>query len=238
MPTDKYVLDVINAGRMKWFEVDKVTLGEIKARYLLEADEFLYFRKGEDWLKGFVDWLLALGRGPEQILELASACGKEFLDFTQTGIDALSQLSFKDCIDWYLRLAAIELARQHLLFLKKVFWNKFVKKARKVGKHLGPDFRILCKKSPENIDHLPRWRAMRTKVRFYKKNTDSGSHRFYLNEKGYAVFWRQGEGTKTRFYGFEGTDAKVVKRLKAIFKKEWACASTPKIRRIKKKRRK
>ncbi len=76
---------------------------------------------------------------------------------------------------------------------------------------------------------------MKTKVKSYKKEADAGSHRFYLNEKGYAVFCRQGEGMTTRFYGFEGTDAEGVRRLKAVFKREWASAVTPRITRGKRK---
>jgi hypothetical protein len=71
------------------------------------------------------------------------------------------------------------------------------------------------------------WKAMGTQVRFYKEDTEAGSHRFYLNEKGYAVFWRQGLDENTRFYGFEGTEPEIIQRLKAIFEEEWAVANTP-----------
>jgi len=117
MPKDEYIFETISAGELTWFEADKVTLAEIKAKYLLEADEYLYFRKGEDWLKELINSLFAVCAGPEKILELASVCGQELIEFTNTFIDGLIELEFKDYIDWYLRLAALELARKHLLFL-------------------------------------------------------------------------------------------------------------------------
>lgn len=222
MQNDQHIYKIISAGQMNWFEADKVTLGEIKSKYLFDAEDYLYFRKGEDWLKVFIDWLLSLGIGPEQILELANVCGQEAIEFAQGCIDALSDLSVKECLELYVIIGSgHELARKHIQYLQKKIWGPFIEFVGRVRHKGSANFRILCKSSPENIAHLPKWKAMRTKVRFYREDTETGSHRFYLNEKGYAVFWRQGINDKTRFYGFEGTEPEVIKQLKAIFEEEW-----------------
>jgi hypothetical protein len=108
MPTDEHVSRILSAGNMNWFEADKVTLAEIKVKYLLDAEAFLYFRKGEDWLKYLVDCLLSLGLGPEQIM------------------DDLRELNFWTCLDWYIRIAGgVERARKHIIFLKNKIWEPF-----------------------------------------------------------------------------------------------------------------
>ncbi|MCW4043346.1 MAG: hypothetical protein NWE90_06450, partial [Candidatus Bathyarchaeota archaeon] len=130
-------------------------------------------------LKELINSMLAVGSGPEKILELASVCGQEVLEFTQSCIDGLSKLEFRNYIDWYLRLAAVELARKHLLFLKKRIWDPLVNRANDASRPLTKlDFRILCTASQENLNHLQRWKATGTKVRFYRDDTEAGSHRF------------------------------------------------------------
>ncbi len=238
MPSDRYVFKILSAGQITWFEADKTTLGEIKAKYLIDAEDFLYFRKGEDWLKHFIDWLLSLGIGAEQILELANECSTEALEFAREHIEALSALTTKDCLDWYIRIAGgYELSKKHIQYLKKKIWKPFEDKVHNSKKKFVNDFRILCKASQENKNYLHRWQAMKTKVRFYKDDADAGSHRFYLHEKGYAIFWRQGKDNKTRFYGFEGTEPEVIQKLKAIFEAEWAVAIKPN-KRIKNRQKK
>jgi len=126
MPTDEHVSRILSAGNMNWFEADKVTLAEIKVKYLLDAEAFLYFRKGEDWLKYLVDCLLSLGLGPEQILELAKVCGQQAVEFANTHMDDLRELNFWTCLDWYIRIAGgVERARKHIIFLKNKIWEPF-----------------------------------------------------------------------------------------------------------------
>ena len=180
MQIDKHIFRILNAGQMSWFEADEITLSEIKTRYALQANDFLYFRKGEDWLKYLIDTILAVASGPEQMLNLANACSAEVLEFTNTIIKNAQELSVIDWFDWYLRVSGgIELSRRALRFLKKhVFHSLITRENRPIVK----DFRILCKNSQENIDHLPLWKAMGTKVRFYKEDADAGSHRFYISD--------------------------------------------------------
>lgn len=213
---------VLNASKTTWFEADKLTLAEIKMSYVFGAKEFIYFRKGEDWLKELVDWYIALGGGSDQILGLAAAYGGMAFEFARDNIESITDLNFKECLEWYLIQAGTrEILKKDFSIVKKLTWDKFT--TWKEGRQKGcvAKFKILCKDAPENRMHLERWEANRTKVKFYHRNELAGSHRFYLNEKGYAVFWRQGSSKNPKFYGFEGTSPEVTAELKRIFEAEW-----------------
>ncbi len=226
MDVGTYICLIPIYEQMIWFEADKVTLSKIKSKYLFEAEDFLYFRKGEDWLKHLISFFVALVGGEDKILELSKCYSKECLEYAQTNIKNLIKLDKVKCLDWLLVMSGdVDETRMCYNYLKKELWQSFQNRWEQ-NRAITHNFQILCKKNiPDNQKHLPMWKAMETEVRFYQDDTEAGSHRFYLNEKGYAVFWRQGIDDKTRFCGFEGKNSEVIKCLKAIFEEEWSVAT-------------
>lgn len=224
MTSDEHIYKIINAGQMTWFEADRVTLSKIKTEYLFNAENYLYFRKGEEWLKHLISFFVALADGREKILNLSQCYGVESLQYAQTNIADLINLNKPKCLDWLLLMSnQVDETQMCYEYLEQKLWDSFLA-WKELSRPITQDFQILCTGSEENKKHLPMWKAVETKVRFYGDDSEAGSHRFYLHEKGYAIFWRQGEDENTRFYGFEGTEPKVIERLKAIFEDEWRLA--------------
>ena len=233
------MLTIVSAGKMNWFEANKVTLAQIKTKYLLDAKEYLYFRKGEDWLKHFMSALIALAGGEESIRRFSASfpSSRGVSTYAEDFMDELKALDKVKCLDWLLAMGRHPIyspESEYYESLQNEIWDRFVS-WKKQARRITTNFQILCKGSKENRSYLSHWHAVGTMVKFYPEDTDAGSHRFYVNDTGYAVFWRQTEVSqtdeetddKTHFYGFEGTDPQVTARLKRIFESEWDHAVPP-----------
>jgi hypothetical protein len=220
-------IDAKSIVQVKWFYDNEVTLVKRKTKYLFGAEQYLYFRKGEDWLKLIISFFIALARGEELIRNLAESCQgpqrEDVLKYTDDNMEDLKNLKQIICIDWLHLLSQYTVPDEYEKcqeYIKTNVWNDFI--AWKDMGNIPTDFKILCRHN--NKIFLPHWQAVGTNVKFYLNDEDAGSHRFYVNEKGYAIFWRQKINGENCFYGFEGTDSKGIQLLKEIFETEWVRA--------------
>ena len=80
------------------------------------------------------------------------------------------------------------------------------------------DFRIICNRDSDNERAIPIFKALGARIRHRPPRTNSGTHRFYVNNQGIALFIRRpGES----FVGVTGSDTLLQECLKADFLDEW-----------------
>lgn len=80
------------------------------------------------------------------------------------------------------------------------------------------DMRILCNRDAENEKALPILTALGARVRHRPDNVDSGTHRFHVNEKRFALHYKS---PTARYVGVIGSDPFLRERLRADFLYEW-----------------
>lgn len=233
----------INAGKMTWFEADRATIYEILLPYVLKPDGFVYLRKGEvegvvvapdlvEEIKIAINWGFSVGRGEQEILGMAAAYGREVLEFAQTVMDGLLRLDFETWVEFYMKIVLadriIQLTENRIISFMETLRKMWPPpRDRDERGQPGVDGRFLCTGNRENKDFLAKWKSNGMQVRFYEEAEDAGFHRLFLNGKGYAFFCQLEEGERAHMYGFEGTESRVVDRLKDIFEEEWKRAILP-----------
>jgi hypothetical protein len=174
-------------------------------------------RKGEDFGGFLIQVVEALDIGPEAI-EMLHQSYQSFCDLSDICIQRVIKLDWKEIVAWYLAISkSWEIGEKQFKRLKEI-----ILPPRKRPKK--PDLRLLC--YPDKRNELARvgWEALGYQVRHYRKKADKGSHRLYISDKEYALFYRAPDDS---FFGLTGKDKKTIGRMKTLFEIEWAKAKTP-----------
>jgi hypothetical protein len=206
---------------------------EIVARkldFLSDGGDFLYLRKGED--VGAVEVAIdALN-----LLQQAATLPPDFAPWVPdvvtvaTGIvgGALTVASVTAALNkaWKFGLDQLDLFRENLrrtkcLFPKKTSTGQLISWEDAVRNSTFPvpkDLRIICNRDSENEKAIALFRLYGARIRHRPKSVATGSHRFYLNDKRTALFFRQPDRT---FLGITGHDLFLESKLKSAFLQEW-----------------
>lgn len=216
-----FFLKIVNAGEVHRFESDEPGVARLKVETELEAEEYLYLRKGEDF-GGFVTELIqAASLGINQLTMLIEAYAPLAPDLLNISIKETIE-SFDDFLELYLIITGIntkwkELSKKQFRSFSDFF--PFKSRSRK------PEVKILCNPDERNEGARIGWEANKHEVRHYIDPKKAGSHRLYLTEKRYVLFYRS---PNNNFFGIIGRDEKTIVRLKELFKEEWKSAKMPK----------
>ena len=206
---------------------------EIVARkldFLSDGGDFLYLRKGED--VGAVEVAIELFN----LLQQAATFAPDFAPwvpeaakmaagigggvFTVAGVTATLNKGWKFGLD-QLDLFRENLKRTKGLFRKKTSAGDLISWEEAIRASTFPvpkDLRIICTRDQENEKAIALFRLYGARIRHRPKSVASGSHRFYLNDKRTALFFRQPDKT---FVGVNGHDSFLEQKLKVAFLQEW-----------------
>ncbi len=189
------MLNVHPTSGIEWFEADEPGIVKLKAEFAEEADEFLYLRKGED------------------IGSLDIACLLAHINMLTDGSLHTSLDEMRQWVQFGTNLLTFVPVMGMVYKRAKDFWLKRQWSGRKPRK-------LLLLLSPDNANReaLPIYRAQGYEVRQYSQPSEKGKHRFYLNDKRFAVFLRRPDKT---FIGLMGTDEKIRGELRRLFESEW-----------------
>lgn len=219
MNENEFYLNIVKAGRVSRFEADEPGVTLLKDDFRNEAEEFLFLRKGEDFGAFLIQAMEALSWGPD-IMKTLYYAYEPITDFAGFHIENALELDWDKFLTSYLLISnSLELSKKQLEKIKERFWYRRTQKKSK------PVICILCYPDKRNERARVGWEALGAKVRHYKEESQKGSHRLYLNEKRYAMFYRSAE---ERFFGFIGDDQDTISRLKELFEAEWERAKDPK----------
>lgn len=211
------------AGKIDRFEATEPEIALLKAWFLVKSPSKLLLRKGEDFGGFALQVVDALLRGPD----VMASYYNHYLGNPHPGPVELQELIDGDTesiIRWYLYISkSMEMAaKQFRWFLKHVqpWVGKGGGQTRESGNR---DFRILCWPDKRNERARSGWEREGIQVRHYKLKKDAGSHRLYIGNGIFAVFYRTGD----RFFGLRGSDEATSDRLSELFQDEWNKAKTP-----------
>lgn len=233
MSNDKFLLEIVKAGAIESFEANEPGVTALKDDFRYEAEKFLFLRKGEDFGGFLLQLLEALDQGPDAVMALTNAY-ESISDFTDLSIERLVKFDWKEFLVWYIAVSkALEMSSKQVKKLKKFIWERLLsrphipkRKSKPVSRRKSkPDIRLLCSPDARNERARIGWEAIKAQVRHYPKKSQAGSHRFYLNEKRFTLFYRDVRG---HFFGLIGHDLKSITKLKELFEIEWAGAKIPK----------
>jgi len=206
---------------------------EIVARkldFLSDGGDFLYLRKGED--VGAVEVAIELFNLLQQAANFAPDFAPWVTDAVQRateigeGILTVAGVTATLNKAWKFSLDQLDLFRENLARTKKLFpkktsagdpisWEEaIISSSFPVPK----DLRIICNRDSENEKAIAFYRLYGARIRHRPKSAPSGSHRFYLNDKRSALFFRQPDKT---FLGVSGHDPFLEEKLKVSFLEEW-----------------
>jgi hypothetical protein len=202
----------------------------LQLRFILEAQDFVYLRKGE-WGVGeavmpVVAWvqesgvnaLIATGDAGVQILEWArNAEGWEATVAKIAGVAVLGSYTMDTviaCIDRNARRIG-----QAVSDLKA--WLK----SRSSGGSLGMPNKcqVICSTSDQK-DALLFCAKAGAEVRYAEPSVTKPGLRYYVNEKRYCVFLALGD---REYIGWYGEDGAMVQALRKCFEEEWATLGEP-----------
>ena len=221
LSSEDFFLNVINSGEVQRFDADEPGVTHLKVDTENEAQEFVYLRKGEDF-GGFITQLIhAASFGIDQLTILIKAYAPLNPEIMKIHIkEPLEHID--DLLEIYLIITGIknkwqELSKDHFRYFSKfpLFKRPFPM----------PEVKILCNPDERNEGARRGWEALGHEVRHYSDPKQSGSHRLYLTEKRYVLFYRS---PNSKFFGLLGRDKDTICHLKELFIEEWENAIIPK----------
>lgn len=199
--TSPFIMEKDLTG-ITYFEADTPGIVTLKAQFADEAEEFLWLRKGEDVGADIIATFLAL-------------------------VNTLGNLNLMELVTAYALFHAVKEGMKNDY---KAIW-KLWERAQKLFKEnpfsgrKPKDLRILCWPDEDNEEARPLYEVQGYSVRHYRDERLRGSHRFYLNDERYCLFFRTPD---ERFFGFIGKDTEVMSQLRTHFEYEWDNAVVPK----------
>jgi len=206
---------------------------EIVARkldFLSDGGDFLYLRKGED--VGAVEVAIELLHLLQQAATLAPDFAPWVRDAAElaarigTGVVTMAALTGALNKAWKFGLDQLDLFRENLKRVKPLFqkttsagelisWEDAI---RSSSFPVPRDLKIICNRDSDNEKAIALFRLYGARIRHRPNSVASGTHRFYLNDKRSALFFRQPDKT---FVGVTGHDDFLEAKLKVAFLQEW-----------------
>ena len=201
-----------------------------KLDFVSDGGDFLYLRKGEDvgavevaiecinllqqaanlapdfapWVDEAAKAAMAIGGGVATTAAITAAVNRAW----KFGLDQLD--AFRE-----------NLERTRKLFPKKTSVGEVISWEQAIRNSAFPipkDLRIICNRDAENEKAIALFRLYGARIRHRPQSVGSGSHRFYLNDKRVALFFRQPDKT---FLGVTGHNSFLEDKLKLAFLQEW-----------------
>lgn len=197
----------------QWFVADEAGISRLKRDVRIRAKEFLWLRKGEDFGVVIQMLLEAWNSGDEAIEKVWNAYSSN-PDFNLSGL-TLNSLQNLQILEWIGLYTVISKELELIVKHASAMTDILVKVKNWVT---GIDIKILCNPKEPNIRAGLGWRSLGCEIRHYLDEKTSGSHRYYLSEREFALFIRQPDDS---FFGFHSTQQETLKALKKAFEDEW-----------------
>ncbi len=192
------------------FVANEEGIVKLKSEFLIEAEEFLLLRKGEDIGGELIALFIEVVSSARESIEFVFET--EFAKIVKKYFDFLWEAAEAYALYRTMRETIIEAIESYAS-----------KEKRQVSSKKLNRLNILCFPDEENEKARLHYERLGYQVRHYRSADEKGLHRFYVNEKRWCFFLRSGE----QFKGVVGTDQPTILKLVEQFDLEWKDAREP-----------